>query len=199
MRPTYRRRRQECQHTEQEPAGLSSGSWTTDSNCKIAGTASATWARSTGWMCPTTHRRVSATLPAMLFIIWQAFPDCMVSFILSSRKTGKRKQCRAQEEDAFDEGHKRVFENDPSRTTSDYQVSSAERFIRSTNEMLMNAGTNSDWPAPLMVRMKSKSETKNVNNQRMKDWKDFPLGAKTTARIGTKDIPWRAMTSFLRL
>ena len=35
----------------------------------------------------------------------------------------------------------------------------------------MNAGTDSDWRAPLAVYIKSKSETNKVSNQRMKEWK----------------------------
>ena len=63
-----------------------------------------------------------------------------------------------QEEDAFEQGQKRAFENDPGVTVRDYQVSPAARLNR-------NAGAGSDWRAPLMVCVKSKGGAQEVSNQ----------------------------------
>ena len=106
----------------------------------------------------------------------RAFPDCIPTSAFSWNN--QRPARITKKEDTFDEERKRAFEDDTSRTISDHQVSSAERFKRITNEMLMRARDRSEHPL----------HTKN-NNQRMREWHSYskPIYNKAYDYSGWKD------------
>ena len=92
----------------------------------------------------------------------RTFPD-----IFGWGKTDIQNRFRKSEIESMTDEEKKTTQT--SLIIPDYQVTSAERLKHITNEMFLNGPCDADSHSPLMVYIRSRSESKERGNQRAKE------------------------------
>ena len=91
----------------------------------------------------------------------RTFPDCMMTFVFSWGKTDIQQEFRQSETAKLDQDTMDSMIEDVDKVISDYKVTSAERYKRINNEMLMLGPCDSDSHTPLLVYVRSLARNKS--------------------------------------
>ena len=78
----------------------------------------------------------------------RTFPDCMMTFVFGWGKTDIENRFRRSEYESMTEEERRKMQDETTLIISDYQVTSAERFKRITNEVFRNGPCDADSHKP---------------------------------------------------
>ena len=99
-----------------------------------------------------------------------------MTFVFGWGKTDIQNRFRRSEIESMTDEEKKTMQDKTSLIISDYQVTSAKRFKHITNEMFLIGPCDADSHSPLMAYIRSRSESKERDTQRAKEYNQTKKG-----------------------